>query len=136
MIIEAFLDTNIVVYAFDRQDVRKSDRARELLAAGNWAISWQVVQEFAHVALHRFAVPLRAADLEEYIRLVLWPRSAVLPSFDLHRAALEIHRRTQYRYYDSLVLASAMASGASVLYSENLQNGRMFDRVEVRNPFR
>ena len=65
MIIEAFLGTNVVVYAFDRQDRHKRDRARELLAAGNWAISWQVVQEFAHVALHRFAVPLAAPDLRE-----------------------------------------------------------------------
>jgi predicted nucleic acid-binding protein len=132
---EAFLDTNVLVYAFDHDDPAKRERARELLADEAWAVSWQVVQEFAHVALHRFAVPIRPADLAEYLRLVLWPRCIVLPSLELHRAALELHRQTRHRFYDSLVLASAMASGAPVLYSEDLEDGRRFGHLEIRNPF-
>jgi len=132
---EAFIDTNVLVYAFDPDAPPKRDRARELLASDGWAVSWQVVQEFAHVALHRFAVAMRPADLEEFVRFVLWPRCSVLPSLEVHRAALEIHRKTQYRYYDSLLVASAISSGAPVLYSEDLQHGRSLGHLQIRNPF-
>ena len=56
---EYFLDTNVLVYAFDQTAPEKQARARELLNVDrNWAISWQVVQEFSSVALHRFAKPV------------------------------------------------------------------------------
>ncbi|MFT7513289.1 MAG: putative nucleic acid-binding protein, partial [Candidatus Omnitrophota bacterium] len=43
--------------------------------------------------------------------------------------------QTQYRYYDSLVVASAIHAGASRLYSENLQHGRTIAGLEIINPF-
>jgi predicted nucleic acid-binding protein len=49
--------------------------------------------------------------------------------------AVEIHRRTQYRYFDSLVIASAIHSGASILYSEDLQHGWILGGLTIRNPF-
>lgn len=133
---EYFLDTNVLVYAFDQTAPEKQARARELLNVDrNWAISWQVVQEFSSVALHRFAKPVSSDFLKNFIELVLWPKCRVMPSQALYVNAVEIHGQTQYRFYDALILASALESGAPQLYSEDLQDGRKFGGLRIVNPF-
>jgi predicted nucleic acid-binding protein len=132
---EYFLDTNVIVYAFDQTSPRKQAIARELIdAERNWATSWQVIQEFSSVALHRFAKPVSPEFLKSFIELVLWPKCRVLPSQELYRSAIEIHRHTQYRYYDAMILAAAIESGAAKLFSEDLQDGRRFGGLQIINP--
>lgn len=132
---EVFLDTNVFVYAFDASEPLKRERARSLIRRERWFASWQVIQEFANVALHRFEVPLLPEDLADYLDLVLWPRCTVLPSPGIHAKALEIHRELQYRYYDSLMVAAALVGGAKILYSEDLQHGRTIGPLRIENPF-
>jgi predicted nucleic acid-binding protein len=133
---EYFLDTNVIVYAFDRQAGDKRKRALELMAPESpWIISWQVVQEFCAVALHRFSIPLDHEFLGDYLDMILLPHCRIMPSASLYREAVQVHRDTQYRYYDSLVVTAALASGASVLYSEDLQHGRMIGNLRIVNPF-
>lgn len=132
-----FLDTNVLVYAFDQTAPKKQARARELLdTESDWVISWQVVQEFSSVALHRFATPVSPSFLKNFIELVLWPKCQIMPSRVLYEKAAEIHQQTQYRYYDALIVAAAMESGASLLYSEDLQDGRTFGDLQIENPFK
>ena len=133
---DVFLDTNIVVYAFDRNCPAKRNLARELIAIdASWSISWQVVQEFCSVALHRFTVPLTHEFLDEMISLVLQPHCHVMPSPALWKNALHVRAQTQYRFYDSLIVAAALESGARILYSEDLQPGRRIGNLEIVNPF-
>lgn len=133
---EAFLDTNILVYAFDKTAPQKQEIARRLLIGGErWAISWQVVQEFCSVALHRFVTPLQADELREVLDLLLLPHCLVLPSEEIYRDAVRLQTQTQYRFYDSLIVAGALATGARVLYSEDLQHNRRFDKMVIKNPF-
>ena len=132
---DLFLDTNVLVCAFDPSVPAKQARAREVLSSERWLVSWQVVQEFSHVALHRFATPMAPADLQDFLRLVLWPRCRVLPSATLYEAAVQLHLQTQFRFYDCLVVASALASGAATLLSEDLQAGRRFGPLTITNPF-
>lgn len=132
---EVFLDTNVLVYAFDDTAPAKQTKARALMAAPNWTVSWQVVQEFANLALHRFSVPIKPGDLSDYLSLVLWPKCRVSPSPVIYKAALQIHEQAQYRLYDSLIVASAVASGATILYSEDLQSGRRIGSLQILNPF-
>lgn len=134
---EVFLDTNILVYTFDHSDSRKRKIASALAdpRSDRWGISWQVIQEFCSVALHRFKKPMSAEDLAEYVTFVLLPHCRVHSSAALFGQAVDIHRLTKYRYYDSLVIASAIHAGASVLYSEDLQHGRILGGLEILNPF-
>lgn len=135
MAAEVFLDTNVFVYAFDVSEPLKRERARDLISGARWFVSWQVVQEFSNVALHRFEVPMVPEDLSEYLELVMWPRCAVFPSPEIHLKALEIHRDLQYRFYDCLMVSAALAGGAKTLYSEDLQHGRLIGPIRVENPF-
>lgn len=133
---EYFLDTNVLVYAFDQTHPKKRERARDLLdPKRDWAISWQVVQEFSSVALHRFAEPVNPNFLENFLDLVLWPKCRVMPSQSLYAAAISLHGKTQYRFYDSLIVAAAIEAGASTLWTEDLQAGRRFNGLKIENPF-
>ena len=132
---EVFLDTNIVVYSFDSDSPAKQRKAKEILAGSTWFVSWQVIQEFSSVALHRFKVPLKPQDLSDYISLKLWPRCRILPSEVILTKAIAIQARYSFRYYDSLLVASAIAGSAKTLFSEDLQHGQSIDSLTIKNPF-
>jgi predicted nucleic acid-binding protein len=133
---EYFLDTNILVYAFDQKAEEKRATALSLIRTDEpWWISWQVVQEFCSVALHRFAVPLDLEFLTDYLNLFLLPHCKIMSSGPVYQKALQIQRETQYRFYDSLIVAAALESGASILYSEDLQHGRIIGPLRILNPF-
>ena len=132
---EVFLDTNIVVYSFDSDSPAKQQKAKEILAGSTWFVSWQVIQEFSSVALHRFKVPLKPQDLSDYISIKLWPRCRILPSEVILTKAIAIQARYSFRYCDSLVVASAIAGSAKTLFSEDLQHGQTIDSLTIRSPF-
>lgn len=133
---EVFLDTNVFVYAFDDTAPPKQTRAKALIFGDRkWTCSWQVVQEFSNVALHKFKIPMKPADLGDYLELVLWPRCGILPSRELSEGAIDIHRAYGYRFYDSLIISSALAAGVRELLSEDLQSGQKIGPLTIKNPF-
>jgi predicted nucleic acid-binding protein len=134
-----FLDTNILVYTFDDGDSGKRARARELVAEAlsesHGIISYQVIQEFLNAALRKFVKPLSAADAERYLTVVLEPLCAVFASVELYHQAIDIAERWMYSFYDSLIVASALQAGCTVLYSEDLQHGQKIGGLRILNPF-
>ncbi len=132
---DVFFDTNVIVYSFDRSSPAKKARAEELIRSNGWAVSWQVIQEFSSVALHRFPVPMSEDDLSDYIGMILMPRCQVFPSASIYKQALEVRKATGYLYYDCLIVAAAIESGAKELLSEDLQDGRQIGGVRIVNPF-
>ena len=136
---EYFLDTNILVYSFDDRAPTKRDIAQTLIAQalrlGRGVVSWQVVQEFLNVARHKWEEPMTTGDANEYLSGTLEPLCSVFPSANLWRSALSLQAHSQYRFYDSLIVAAALQSGAKILYSEDLQAGRHFGDLEIKNPF-
>lgn len=87
------------------------------------------------MALHRFAVPLTPEFLSEYLEVILLPHCKVMPTPGIYQRALQIRGQTQYRYHDSLIVAAALESGASILYSEDLQPERRIGGLRIVNPF-
>ena len=133
---KVFLDTNVLVYAFDWSAPEKRLFAQEMIQREmDWCTSWQVVQEFSSLALHQFRKPMLPEDLRDYLNLVLLPNCRVMPTSAIYEQALRIQSLAQYCFYDSLIVGAALISGAKQLYSENLQPGGMFGNLEIVNPF-
>ena len=134
-----FLDTNIFVYTFDLQFPKKARRAQSLIAgalgSGMGVISYQVAQEFVSVARKPFQAPMSFEQIEKYWHTTLRPLLAVHSSPALFFRALDLARRDQLSWYDSLIVAAAMQGGCQILYSEDLQHGRRFGDLVVENPF-
>ena len=139
MSVDYFLDTNVLVYSFDETAPAKREKSENLIGeafrTGCGAISWQIVQEFLNVALHKWEHPMTSGDAMEYLSSTLEPLCSVFPSATIWRSALTLQAQSQYRIYDSLVVASALQCEAKILYSEDLQPGRRFGNLEIRNPF-
>jgi predicted nucleic acid-binding protein len=134
-----FLDSNILLYSFDPAAARKQRIARMLVDGavheGRGVISSQVCQEFCNVMLHKLAAPIPPRDLEAYLESTVYPLIRVLASPRLFAEAVAIHQQTQYRFYDSLIVAAALESGVPTLYSEDLQHDRLIGSLRIVNPF-
>lgn len=135
-----FLDTNIFVYSFDPGAPQKSARASELIRQAvrsrNGIVSYQVVQEFFHVAFRRFAQPMTAAEAEQYLATTFRPLLAVNSSGALYAEAFRLVYRYSLSWYDALVVAAAIEGGAQLLYSEDFHHGQKFGNLRIENPFR
>lgn len=134
-----FIDTNILVYSFDHENVKKQGIAQNLisdaLSQSKGLISYQVVQEFMNVALKKFKVPFNKNDCQKYLTIVLEPLCEVYSSIDLYHKALEIVERWQYSFYDSLIIAAALKSECSIIFTEDLQHGQKIYELDIVNPF-
>ena len=131
-----FVDTNILIYAFDRSAGDKHRIAVDLMTRlwtdRRGCISLQVLQEFYVAGTRKLKLPTDEAA-SQVRRLGLW--RVHRPLVDDILAAIELHQRHSVSFWDALILRSAQASQCSVLWSEDLQNGQRWGNLEVRNPF-
>jgi predicted nucleic acid-binding protein len=128
---DVFLDTNILLYLVSAETA-KADRAEELVAAGG-VISVQVLNEFASVALRKFAMGL--PEIREVLSALRAICSVEPLSERTHDLALELTERFQLCFYDSLIVAAAILADCSILYSEDMQDAQTIESVTIRNPF-
>jgi len=132
-----FLDTNILLYAYDLDAPAKRQIAQALLEKawlqpGQTAVSVQVLQEF-HYNFVRKGFPATEATI--LVRdFSAWP--IVENTLPLFHSSLNEQARWKISLWDSLILAAARASGASELLTENLNHGQDYDGLKVINPFR
>ena len=130
---EVFHDTNVVLYLLSG-DPAKADRAEELLAAGG-RISVQVLNEFAAVASRKLHLGWDAiGEILGQVRAVCMVEAIAV---ETHERGIELAARYGLSVYDAMIVSSALLAGCTVLYSEDLQDGQVFERqLTVRNPFR
>jgi predicted nucleic acid-binding protein len=136
MSVKQFLDTNVLVYAYDRDEPVKRKIALGFVEPG-WTkqesrgISVQVLQEL-YVNLERKKVPRKEAA--QIVRdLSVWP--VVENSVELLLDGLREQERWQVSFWDAMILAAARASGATELVSEDFSDGQDYGGVRVVNPF-
>ena len=130
-----FLDTNVVVYAFDTADPEKQLAAIGALESGRrLVVSTQVLIETWWVLTRRLERPLSvdAASevIDELCRLPVVSTDAALV-----RRAITTSRRWQLAVWDALIVEAARSSGCDRILTEDLQDGQDFDGVTVENPF-
>jgi predicted nucleic acid-binding protein len=134
----AFVDTNVLVYAFDRADKRRQPPASQLIerlgAANNLRLSTQVLQEFFVTVTRKIAEPLAIPEALELLDdFLAWPLFVVDPRA-IKRAG-RLCYEAQLSFWDALIVVAAARSGARVLYTEDLNAGQKIEGIEVINPF-
>jgi predicted nucleic acid-binding protein len=131
----SFVDTNVWLYAFvGGQDATKSAAAASLLQRASLAVSVQVINEVCVNLLRKAGVG--EAELRELVKS-FFAKCLVVP-FDQQVliAASGLREGYSLSFWDSLIVASALSSGASILYSDDLQHELLVDGVlRIINPF-
>jgi predicted nucleic acid-binding protein len=128
---KAFFDTNVLIYVVT-SDPRKQ-KAQRVLSAGG-IVSVQVLNEFANVAYRKLGHAWDEVEFALNQFRVFFDEVSPL-TLDTHTSALAIARDHRLSFYDALVVASAIEAGCDTLYSEDMQDGRAFGALTIRNPF-
>jgi predicted nucleic acid-binding protein len=136
----AFLDTNIFVYLLDEGNPAKGLAANALLEAligtRAGAYSYQVEQEFFNVAFRKGLLPIRAEDARLTHARLFAKLHYVASSSGLTSRAFSLLERYRLPWYDSLIVSAALQAECRVLFSEDFQDGQVFEgSLRVINPF-
>lgn len=133
------LDTNVLVYAYDRRDHVKRDAAlalaRALAQTGQVAVTTQVLSELFWTISRTLPDPLPMADAVRSVRR----HAATWRVIDVTaRTVAEALRGAEQHglpYWDALIWAAARLAGVPVVLSEDFQDGREIEGVTFQNPF-
>jgi predicted nucleic acid-binding protein len=132
-----FLDSNILIYAFDTLEPVKRARSRALierLPAEAIVLSAQVVNEFYFTVTGKLRRRVPLAEAEEAVRGLSGFR--ILPlDHRLSMSAMELVRKHQLSIWDALIVQSALEGRCRTLFSEDFQDGRKYGSLKVTNPF-
>lgn len=128
----AFFDTTILVYAVTENDPRTAT-AEELLSRGG-QLSVQVLNEFVSVARRKMRMPWNEV-VEALSNIRMLCGDPVPITVSLHDSAIDIARRYGIQIYDALIVAAALGSGCSTLFSEDMQHGQRIRSLTIQNPF-
>jgi predicted nucleic acid-binding protein len=131
----AFVDTNIWLYAFIRgQSAERTLVAQAIISNRRFLISTQVISEVCINLIRKasFSEPqvreLAAAFFEKH--------TVILPNEEIIPFASTLRERHGLAYWDSLLISTASSAGATQFYSEDMQDGQVFEgRLQIVNPF-
>jgi predicted nucleic acid-binding protein len=128
----SFIDTNVLVYAFNKSRSTKQQIAQqlmtELMDEDRLRLSTQILQE--PFVSQRCSIQEALAVRED---LRSWPGTLI--DFAAIQAAVSVTEQAKLSFWDALVVVAAMQSGAKVLYTEDLNDGQELLGVRITNPF-
>ena len=134
----SFVDTNVLVYAFDKISSPKQQIAQrlmnELMEEDRLRVSTQVLQELFVRLTREVSHPCSSADALAVLEdLTAWPLMVI--DYEAIRAAVNLADQAMLSFWDALVVVAAARTGATVLYTEDLNHGQEILGVRVSNPF-
>lgn len=134
---KSFVDSNIWLYNFIvRQDTQKSFKAQSLIAKikANICLSTQVINEvcFNLVKKENF----NEIQIKQIIDRFYFDYETIELNKKMLLSASDLRGRYSFSFWDDLIVASALAANAEILYSEDMQNGLSVEnKLKIINPF-
>ncbi len=132
-----FFDTNILVYAFDKNAGSRHQQAKALLEPfltqyKSAIISAQVLHELSY-RLYRWGL----SDAEVSTAVAPLKYWKIIPNdSSIFEKGLYLKKRYQTSFWDSLILAAAIHSNSEELWSEDFNNGQSYESITIVNPFK
>lgn len=134
---KVFFDSNILVYYADESDARKQKIAMALIKdaidSGNGVISTQCLQEFYNVVTKKLLCDKERA--KEMVKMFSDNIPVVKVSVPLILSAVDISIKSQFSFWDSLILSAADDTGCATVYSEDLNDQQIVGGARIQNPF-
>lgn len=133
-----FVDTNILVYAHDRDAGSRHELAKEVIGQ-LWEdklgiLSTQVLQEFYVTLTRKVHKPIRKPAARKIVqRYFSW--EVVINNPWIIFQASEIEEAYKISFWDALIVSAAFSEGASVILTEDLNHGQYLEGILIKNPF-
>lgn len=132
-----FVDTNVLIYAYDSSIRSKHTIAATLLdelwKARTGVLSMQVLQEFYFNSTRKGARPLSTATARQVVDSYSAWCIGTTPAEVL--AAFQIEDQARISFWDALIVAAAVTAGAMRIVTEDLNPGQVIAGVRIENPF-
>lgn len=133
-----FVDTNILVYAYDRSDPAKHAKANAALAElwrkGCGTLSTQVLSEFFVVVTGKVSRPISLAEARDVVRDYLHPWPLVVLTGAVLDRAVSRAVASGRSLWDCTIIEAAIESGCRELYSEDFGHGQHEGDLTFVNP--
>jgi predicted nucleic acid-binding protein len=135
---KVFLDSNVLVYAHDVSAGAKHEIAKatveDLWERRSGVLSSQVLQEWFVNVTGKIRRPVAVSTAREIVEALLsW--EVVVNDGSSVLAAVDIHERLGFSFWDSLIVQAAMKGGASRLLTEDLTHGQKVNGLRIEDPF-
>ena len=133
-----FVDTNIIIYAYDVSSAEKHQRARELIAelwdTGRGCLSIQVLQEFYVNLTLKIPHPLTPQETTQIIEdLGQWRLHQ--PGLKSVIEAIHIQQRNKISFWDAMIISSAKELDCKIIWTEDLNPHQLYEGIKATNPF-
>jgi predicted nucleic acid-binding protein len=133
-----FVDTNILIYAYDVSAGVKHDTAARILTelwdSGRGVLSTQVLQEFFLSITRKIPKPIKEHLATNIVQdLLRW--DLVVNDGDSILEASRLVSRYRFSFWDCLIIQAALKSGCDILLSEDLSDGQVIESTRIHNPF-
>lgn len=137
MSVKTFVDTNVLIYAYDVDAASKHRVAKrvlqELWRQRTGALNVQVLQEFYVNVTRRIASPLSKDSARTVVNsYIIWCIDTTPAQVS---EAFRIEDEAKIGFWDALIIAAAAKAGADRILSENLNPGQTISGVLIENPF-
>lgn len=136
MMSKVFIDTNILVYCIDDNNIKKKNKCRTILhqieSENVGVISTQVLQEYYVTLTKKFTVdPIlvkKIIDTFQHFEIVTI-------SFSIIKDAIDCHIVNKISFWDSLIITCAKYAECEKILTEDLNHMQVLDGVQIINPF-
>jgi len=134
MTAKCFVDSNVWIYHLTDDDPAKKAQAAALLSeVRRKVVSWQIVNEVCATLVRK-----KGKD-ESFVRMTIdfICDSCEVVDFNVSLLEAASHLRAQHSisFWDSLIVAAALAAECDTLFSEDLQSRRRYGKMTVQNIF-
>ena len=130
---ESFLDSNIILYNYMNTEVAKKNLSERLIKRAEHVISAQVIGEVCNNL--RKKLQYTPDELEGVIEELYVSFNIISVDKNVYLRVPGLLRKYSVSFWDSLIIAAALDSGCTTLYSEDMQDGLKIDFLTIVNPF-
>lgn len=140
---EAVIDTNIIVYAFDRSEFEKRTRCKGIIGgvfSGDvkGVITNQILSEFYSVITNKIEHPISLSEARDIILGII--NSENWTKFNYNEktvlTASKLCERFKIDFWDSLIAATMIENNIFIIYTENDKDFGKISELEVINPLK
>ncbi len=135
---KVFIDTNIWVYSFIEENVRKRNFIlgflEDILNKAVIIVSIQVINEFHYVCLKKYK--LKDSEIYKFVKDIKSIAKVVPINFTVYKTSFELRKKYNFSFWDSLIVASTLKNNCKILFSEDMQDGFQINDLTIKNPLK
>ena len=129
-----FIDSNIFLYAFSDKMLAKQVIAKNIILSDTSIISVQVINEVSNNLLKK--LQFLENEITSFIESCYERYSVINFTQEIFIVASELRIKHQFSYYDSIIVSAALINQCQVLYTEDMQHGKIIEKtLKITNPF-